>query len=1447
MTHPSKSVNRFQIQHTGLRSSILWLGIGYWVPFRYNTAMPVAQTPRAGSRFRLFRGDTVTFTLTCHPGCEGAAYLRTNIGWAAVRRQEIISFVEEQTPVLDRDWHDVPMRQVGSNRWELSLGLCEVGRFEAKPYLLPGPGQQPVWDHGENVVIKVEPAETVCGNSVYSAFVRQFGPNRTSGAVSEEQDAAAATLDKDGFTVIPRSGTFRELIQELDHIIGTLGFRTLHLLPVHPVPTTYARMGRFGSPFAPLDFMDVDPAMAEFDRRTTPLDQYIELIDAIHARGGRLLMDIPANHTGWASHLQNEHPEWFARHHDSSFRSPGAWGVTWEDLSELDYGTGKALWEAMADVFLRWCRLGVDGFRCDAGYMVPYDVWNYIISRVRAQFPDTIFLLEGLGGPRAATEQLLDGANMNWAYSELFQSYSSRQVEAEVMGGARMADTRGLMVHYAETHDNTRMAASSPAYSRMRTALTALTSTEGAFGITAGVEWFATERVDVHGAPSLNWGSSENQVTEVGRLNGLLATHPAFGPGTEFEWVSQADGHTVAVLRSRRDGECVLVLANLDCDHQRHVQWARTRFEVDGDVVDLLSGHTVVPAEEGNHYRITLEPAAVLCLGCEQAANGPADEPAAVLRQRARAAVLELYTTITGCGDVGDLDLDDATSCYLADPVAYWRTLSPYGSFALTTWQWPQDLSRDVMWPDGHALLVQCEHPFRIDLAEGGAVTYRARSFEIERGHVVLIPPRATPDDHAIRRAVLYLRVHDPKGTQRGEDTLLLLPSASLAPATTVDGAVAVERRCYALCTNGRGAMAQVRGAWGELESQYDALLAGNCHPGYPVDRQVMLTRCRVWVVYQGYYQELGRTCLRSFGQQPDGEVRWRFDVPVGRGKVMALDVALRMLRGENAVELVFSRIEEAWGEGVLSGDEPVRLVIRPDVEDRINHGKTKAFAGPEAHWPQAVERTREGFLFRPDKQRALRVAVSEGRFQWEPEWTYMVHHQHEADRGLDAVSDLFSPGYLDCELTGGESTMLRASIEGPKRPHIDPVDLAEPVDADTVSLLAVLRRAMDVYVVRRDDSLTVIAGYPWFLDWGRDTLICLRGMIAAGMHAECRDILRQFARFERQGTLPNMIRGGDDSDRDTSDAPLWFIVSCEDLFDTGESTLLDVDCDGRSLKEVVRSIVDHYLRGTPNGIVVDADSGLVFSPSHYTWMDTNHPAGTPREGYPVEIQALWYRALSFVARIDDDAELAELAKHVQASIASHYVRADGSGLADCLHAAPGIPAAAAVADDHVRSNQLLAVTLGAITSPDDCMAVLHACEQLLVPGAIRSLADRPVEHALPVRREGELLNDPHRPYQGQYRGDEDTRRKPAYHNGTAWTWPFPSYCEALVQIHGPAARDTALALLRSSEVLLGRGCIGQIPEILDGDAPHMDRGCGAQAWGVTELYRVLALLQRNS
>jgi glycogen debranching enzyme len=196
-------------------------------------------------------------------------------------------------------------------------------------------------------------------------------------------------------------------------------------------------------------------------------------------------------------------------------------------------------------------------------------------------------------------------------------------------------------------------------------------------------------------------------------------------------------------------------------------------------------------------------------------------------------------------------------------------------------------------------------------------------------------------------------------------------------------------------------------------------------------------------------------------------------------------------------------------------------------------------------------------------------------------------------------------------------------------------------------------------------------------------------------------------------------------------------------------------------------------------------------------------------------------------------------AASVRRSIVQYYFTPERGYLADCLHASPDTPAEAAAADDALRPNQLLALTLGAVTQRPIASAVLTACQHLLVPGAIRSLADQAVTPPLAVHHHGRLLNDPERPYWGHYDGDEDTRRKPAYHNGTAWAWPFPSYCEAWVDHFGPGARKTALAWLGSAVEKLEHGCLGHLPEIQDGDAPHRDRGCDAQAWSVSEVLRV--------
>jgi predicted glycogen debranching enzyme len=357
--------------------------------------------------------------------------------------------------------------------------------------------------------------------------------------------------------------------------------------------------------------------------------------------------------------------------------------------------------------------------------------------------------------------------------------------------------------------------------------------------------------------------------------------------------------------------------------------------------------------------------------------------------------------------------------------------------------------------------------------------------------------------------------------------------------------------------------------------------------------------------------------------------------------------------------------------------------------------------------------------------------------------------------------------------------------------------------------------------------------------------------MISAGMTEAVEQLLIAFGRFEKNGTLPNTIHGEDASNRDTSDAPLWYGVVVEELAaKIGERVYaIKVDASGRTVADVLSAIAAGYAKGAPNGIQMDRDSSLIWSPRHFTWMDTNYPTGTPREGYPVEIQALWIRLLRHLSLINAPSTLwnwNDLAAKATEAFKKLFWLKEENRLSDCLLCRNGTPASEAIADDALRSNSLFAVTLGLIEGERAQNCVSDALKYLVVPGGLRSLAPLPVKNPLPIHSsDWRLLNNPHEPYIGNYAGDEDTQRKPAYHNGTAWTWTFPGFCEAMIMAwnYDANAVSAAKAYLGSLEPLLEEGCIGHIPEVLDGDAPHQQRGCDAQAWGATEALRVWKLL----
>ncbi len=1396
-------------------------------------------------------GSLITFRLEWKDAPPGAGRLRTTIGNVSALRREIIEWTENGRELEGAAWHDLPMQTVADGVFELTLPLLEIGVFEAKCCFVPADGGKIRWPSGGNFRIKVESAANVAGNTIYCAFVRQFGPDCAAPQPAPCDGKTLAALDRRGYTVIPPSGTFRALIRRLDHIFQDLGCRILQLLPIHPAPTVYGRMGRYGSPFASLDYFAVDPALAEFDPNATVLEQFVELVDAVHARRGRIFLDIPVNHTGWGARLQNEHPEYFVRRPDGRFESPGAWGVVWEDLCRLNYAEPE-VHRLMAEVFLYWCRIGVDGFRCDAGYMLPQAAWNYIVSRVRQEFPDTVFLLEGLGGRLEVQEKLLGEAGLDWAYSELFQNYTRDEISRYQPYEEQCATRFGTLVNFAETHDNERLASKSHRYAAMRCALTALLAENGAFGFANGVEFFAEERINVHEAGTLDWGRSPNLVAWLRRLTALLAEHPAFAAGSRVRLIQCGPGNLVVGRREAPSGAAVLVLANLDCEQSARAHWPAVAGGDDdgGEWLDLLSGERLVLEHEGTEAVCPLAPGACRCLSRNEAdgnllatAMTSRGEPAAVLEQRAAQLGYRIRQFFRNDPLAGGPPAEPLRQ----DPYAFAAAAAGSELPGVVRYRVGRDERRLVMVCPGELLLLEGEAPFRVLLTDGGGRTWdRADSLPLAEGggeFAFLFPPE--PAETAREWTVALVVYGEENAVCRVSGRILLLP-----PGDAVrwrfrfsGNAVRAEDIC-AFAANRRGGMTMMRAAWGRLESKYDAVLAANGASPYPVDRRVMFSRCRAWLVSEDYSQEIDEAALTGFSGGGN-RAEWRFNIPSGQGRMTALRIVMEGALDRDAVRLVFRRPRESAG---AAATPPVTLILRPDLEDRPNHQVTKAFTGPEKRFPAAVTPEPDGIRFAPDPGRALLLRLPGAEYVAEPEWHYMVSLPQEEYYGLEHQTDLFSPGYFRFTLAAGDSRTLFAAVAdgGAVAAEHDCrwPDADDAVDEPRLPREA-LQEALRPFVVRRDELHTVIAGYPWFLDWGRDTLIALRGLIRGGWRRESREILQQFAAFEEGGTIPNVIHGGEVGNRDTSDAPLWLFTAVREYVDYFEDeAFLEADCGGRTLFQVLQSIVGHYRSGTANGIGVDPASELVFSPPHFTWMDTNFPAGTPREGYPIEIQALWIAALRFLGR--REAAYLEDARRAAESLDRLFFRTDLNRFSDCLHGSPGTTAAAAVPDDHVRPNQLLALTLGAVTARERQLAVLESAAELLVPGAIRSLSDRPTTYSLPVVRDGRLLNDPAHPYCGVYRGPEDTSRKVAYHNGTAWGWLFPSYCEGLYLVGGEAVRQRALALLGGSVYAADRGIPGMLPEVMDGDFPHRSGGCPAQAWSVTEAFRVYDLLQKE-
>ena len=1495
--------------------------------------------PQPGARLARFVGDRIQFRLEDRdlgePPAGWRALLRTNLGRGSDLRREILEAHTRALTPAGGSWRDIPMTRQGRG-WSLELPLAEVGYFRAKAYAADTRGWQH-WPEGPDIGISVHPDKYRTGNILYCAFTRLFGAAPAIDATDAKGALVRTSLDKAGYAIIPPSGKLRDLTRQLPHILDELGCRILHLLPVSPTPTTYARFGRFGSPYAALDLTGIDPALVVFDKRSTGVDQFRELTYAAHLHGAAVFLDIVINHTGWGSVLQERHPEWFLRQPDNTFISPGAWGVTWEDLVELKH-QNVDLWDELSEIFLTWCARGVDGFRCDAGYKVPVPAWQYIVARVQREFPDTIFFLEGLGGAWETTEALLTEGGMQWAYSELFQNYTGAAVAGYLDHCLQQTPRVGLLVHYSETHDNDRLAAQGRAWSLLRNRLCALTSSAGGFGFTCGVEWLAAEKIRVHERTSMNWGSAENITSELGKLNQLLADHPAFFDGARLTRISPADSSIYALLRESEEGvDPVVVLVNTSMDRAGSIGLLLGAPSRDAAPSRALKEPPLAPPRDGTLALMTTQPrgavklerqvpelprwvdllgqslprtetardgtvifqlpaAAAYCLSPLPSPQGLHGEQ--YRRSRAQAAFgLKAISEHWPTEAIPKIDWRALARAVDRDPAGFLATISscnqnefptglldtasppavPLNFPQVVTWTL-LDARRVTLVPHGHWLLLQDTVRFRASLSRRGAkTTQNVESILTSAGHVAWFPPRQISED-----GILALERYAEKDSNVQSTVRFLAATSGALEKSPWLTPESLRPQDLVLLTNNRGGMARLCVDLGRINSKYDCVLGANLHPTLPVDRHVLAKRLRVWVNADGFLSPLDFRNLARF--DPGPPARWQFVANAGDGRTVEIQISAIMLPDLNTVLFCFSRptAQQASGKQ-LPETADVRLTARLDIEDRGFHSETKRNGGAEFHFsshtravPAGPERARQGaefdssaevfagFSFTPAADRTLRVLTDAGQYHSQPEWSENIPHPIEQSRGQVGSGDAFSPGWFDLPLKRGALASLVVTAD-PFDP--DPAKIQtsrtyfaasgnEISDAEAPAgfvaasgdkIYERLLNAVRAFVVKRGTGKTVIAGYPWFLDWGRDTFICARGLLAAGMAQEVKQLVLTFTRFERDGTLPNTIFGEDASNRDTSDAPLWLGLVCEELKVALSNLRATPD---RSVLQVLESIAQNYIKGTPNGIRVDPGTGLVWSPSHFTWMDTNYPACTPREGYPVEIQALWIRLLRQLASVTQGSQRdkwEKLATQAQASLEQLFWRETKGYYADVLIAPGGRPAHEAVVDDCLRSNCLLVVSLGLATAARARRCVEAALRYLVVPGGLRSLAPLPVSVPLPnYGNYGRLLNDPNAPYWGQYEGDEDTRRKPAYHNGTAWTWTFPIFCEALARAwdFAPEAVAAARAYLGTMDRLMSEGCLGQIPEILDGDAPHRQRGCDAQAWGATEALRVWKLLR---
>lgn len=507
-----------------------------------------------------------------------------------------------------------------------------------------------------------------------------------------------------------------------------------------------------------------------------------------------------------------------------------------------------------------------------------------------------------------------------------------------------------------------------------------------------------------------------------------------------------------------------------------------------------------------------------------------------------------------------------------------------------------------------------------------------------------------------------------------------------------------------------------------------------------------------------------------------------------------------------------------------------VTLSVRPFLSGRDYHALHQE--NPDFRFD--ADQTDGRVTWRPYPGVPAIAAQTNGAYTHEPAWYRRFLYAEERARGLDDTEDLASPGAFRWDLSAGEAVWI-LTTEG-SQDRLPGADTS--VEAWTNALRRAerrrrrsfpsrLHRAADAYLVRRGRGKTIVAGYPWFTDWGRDTFIALRGLcLATGRLDEARTILLEWAHSLSDGMVPNRFPDrGETPEFNSVDASLWYVVAIHEFLHAMRSAKRRLSqVDQQTLTVAIESILEAYTTGTRYQIRCDADGLLAAGETgqQLTWMDAK--AGewvvTPRIGKPVEVQALWLNALWIASRFSPRWQ--ELFRRGSASFRATFWNPSGGWLhdvVDCHHQRGSV-------DPTFRPNQILAVggLPLVLLEPAQARRVVEAVEaRLWTPMGLRSLA--PGEPG----------------YAGRYQGGV-RERDAAYHQGTVWPWLTGPFVEAWVRVHGGTSKAKRQAHARFLQPLLthlDEAGMGHLPEIADGDPPHTPRGCPFQAWSAAEVLRL--------